>query len=85
MILALRDLVVCMNTKQYFHFFNLFMKTRYFNIGFIFLRCKNINRYQSKWIEKIGENITNVFFINIFNCNGSDLTQHEKRANTGPT
>jgi len=38
MILALRDLAVCMKQKK-------FMKTGYFNTGFVFLRYKNINQY----------------------------------------
>jgi len=57
--LFLRDLAVCMKTKHFIFIFLyiFFMKTRYFNTGFVSLQYKNTNQYWSK-CSKIYEKIT---------------------------
>ena len=44
--------------------FNISEKTRYFNIGFVSLRYKNINQYYTNLIEKYTKN--HIFFQKIF-------------------
>jgi len=53
-----------MHESKTFYFYIFFMKTRYFNTGFVSLQYKNTNQYWSK-CSKIYEKITN-FFLNFF-------------------
>ena len=62
--LSLRNLVVCMKTKHFVcvrNFYNVSMKTGYFNTNFVFLQYKNTNHKIN--IREKTANLSSFFFL----------------------